>query len=143
MPAESEPRSNTNRRVNSTIPRNSELEPYHKMQLCVILMTVVECSPMARETGVQSQVESYQRLKKWYLMSPWLTLSIIRYISRVKWSNPGKGVAPSPTPWCSSYWKGSFRVILDSRSPTLLLLLLLGRGCSRYIPNPADRLNIE
>ena len=25
---------------------------------------VVECSPMGRETGVQSQVESYQRLKK-------------------------------------------------------------------------------
>ena len=32
-----------------------------------------------------------------------LTLSIIRYVSRVKWSNPGKGVAPFPTPRCSSY----------------------------------------
>ena len=29
---------------------------------------------------------------KWYLMPPYLTLSIIRYVSRVKWSNPGKGV---------------------------------------------------
>ena len=26
----------------------------------------LECSPMAPETWVQSQVESYQRLKKWY-----------------------------------------------------------------------------
>ena len=26
----------------------------------------------------------------------------------VKWVNPGKGVAPSPTPWCSSYQKGAF-----------------------------------
>ena len=43
-----------------------------------------ECLPMARETWVQSQVESYQRLKKWYLMPPCLTLSIIRYGSRVK-----------------------------------------------------------
>ena len=68
---------------------------------------------MARETWVQSQVESYQRLKKWYLMPPCLTLSIIRYGSRVKWSNPGKGVAPFPTPWCSSYRKGSLRVTLD------------------------------
>ena len=42
--------------------------------------------------GVQSQVESYQRLKKWYLISPGLTLSIIRYVSRVNWSNPRKGV---------------------------------------------------
>ena len=49
---------------------------------------------MDRETGVQSPVESYQRLKKWYLMLPCLALSIIRYGSRVKWSNPGKGVAP-------------------------------------------------
>ena len=24
-----------------------------------------------------------------------------------------EGVAPSPTPWCSSYWKGSPRVTLD------------------------------
>ena len=43
-----------------------------------------ESSPMAWETWVQSQVESYQRLKKWYLMPPCLTLSIIRYGSRVK-----------------------------------------------------------
>ena len=24
-----------------------------------------------------------------------------------------EGVAPSPTPWCSSYWEGSLRVTLD------------------------------
>ena len=70
----------------------------------------------------QSQVESYQRLKKWYLMIPCLALSIIRYGSRVKWSNPGKGVAPSPTPWCSSYWKGSLRVTLDYGRQLYLLL---------------------
>ena len=51
--------------------------------------------------------------KKWYLMLPCLILSIIRYISRVKWSNPGNGLAPSPTLWCSSYWKGSLRVNPD------------------------------
>ena len=49
-----------------------------------------ECSPMVRETGVQS----CQRLKKWYLIPPCLTLRIIRYVSRVKWNNRGKGVAP-------------------------------------------------
>ena len=63
---------------------------------------------MVWETWVQSQVESCQRLKKWYLMPPCLTLSIIRYGSRVKWSNLGKEVAPSPTPWCSSCRKGNF-----------------------------------
>ena len=59
----------------------------------------VECSSMVRETRVQSHVESYQR----YLIPPCLTLSIIRYVSRVKWSNPGKRVAPSPTAWCCIY----------------------------------------
>ena len=68
---------------------------------------------MPWETRVQSQVKSYQRLKKWYLMLPCFTISIIRYISRVKWSNEGKGVAPSPTPWSSSYWKGGLQVALD------------------------------
>ena len=32
---------------------------------------------------------------------------------KVKWSNPGKGVAPSPTSRCRSYRKGSLRVTLD------------------------------
>ena len=51
--------------------------------------------------------------KKWYLIPSCLTLSNIRYVSRVKWSNPGKGVVPSPTPRCSSYRKGSLLVALD------------------------------
>ena len=37
-----------------------------------------------------------------------LTLSNIRYVSRVMWSNPGKGVERSPTPQCCSYRKGNF-----------------------------------
>ena len=43
------------------------------------------------------------KTKKWYLMPPCLTLNIIRYVSRVKWSNLEKGVTPFPTPRCSSY----------------------------------------
>ena len=79
---------------------------------------------MARETWVQSQVESYQRLKKWYLMPPCLTLSIIRYGTRVKWSNPGKGVAPSPTPWCSKLSKREPSGHPRLWSPTLLTLYI-------------------
>ena len=71
------------------------------------------CLPMVRETWVQSQVTSYQRLYQWYLIPPCWTLSNIRYVSRVKWSNPRKGVAPSPIPRCRNYWKGSLPVILD------------------------------
>ena len=53
------------------------------------------------------------KTKKWYLMPPCLTLSIIRYGSRVKWSNPGKGLAPFITPWCRSYRNRSLRVTLN------------------------------
>ena len=60
-------------------------------------------SPMTRGIGVQSEVESYLRLKKWYLIPSYLILSIIRYVSKVKWSYPGEEVALSLTPRCSSY----------------------------------------
>ena len=50
---------------------------------------------------------------KWNLIPPYLTLNNIRYVSRVKWSNPGKWVAPTPTPACISNWKGSLRVAHD------------------------------
>ena len=61
------------------------------------------------ETDVQSQVESYQELKKCFLIHSCLTLSIIRYLSRVKCN----GEAPSPSPQCSGLWKGSLQVALD------------------------------
>ena len=53
------------------------------------------------------------KTQKMVLELPCLKPSIIRYGSRVKLVNPGKGVASSPTPWCSSYRKVSFRDILD------------------------------
>ena len=51
--------------------------------------------------------------KKLFLMAPCLTRHIIRFGSRIKWSNPVNGVASSPTSRCSRYWKGSLRVTLD------------------------------
>ena len=66
----------------------------------------VECSPMAWETWVQSQVALY----------------FIRYVSRVKWSNPGKAVALSLTSWCSSNWKRSHLDALDYDRQLYLLV---------------------
>ena len=48
------------------------------------------------------------KTQKMDLMPPCLTLNIIRYGSRVKWSNPGKGVAPYPTPCVVAIEKGAF-----------------------------------
>ena len=54
---------------------------------------------------------------KMVLDSSLLNTQQYRYVLRVKWSDSGKGV----TPWCSSYWKGSFRVALDyGHQPYLL-----------------------
>ena len=39
------------------------------------------------------------------LGNPYLTLSNIRYVSKIKWSNLGEGVAPSPTPQFSKLLK--------------------------------------
>ena len=87
----------------------SRLKDVERQLYKVIIFTIIEingtaplaswlkCLPVAWETGVPSKVASYQRIKKWYLMPPYLTLGIIRYRSRIKWNNPGKGVAPSST----------------------------------------------
>ena len=58
-----------------------------------------------------------------------LTLNIIRYRSRVKWSNLGKGVAPFSTPRSSSYWKESPQVTLDYGCQLYLHLY----GCTTWI----------
>ena len=50
-----------------------------------------------------------------------------KVLSRVKWSNPGKRVAPSPTPQCSSYCKGSLLGRPRLLSPTAFTMLLLSR----------------
>ena len=42
----------------------------------------------------------------------------------VKWCNPGHGIAPSPTPQCSNYWKGSLRVTFDYNCLLYFTLLL-------------------
>ena len=80
---------------------------------------------MALAIWVQSQFESYQTLKKWHLMTLCLTLSIIRYGSRVKWHNPGKEVVPSPTPWWSKLSKRDPSDNPRLWSPTSLLLLYI------------------
>ena len=59
------------------------------------------------------------------------TLSIIRWGSRVKWSNPGKGVAPSSTRQCRSYRKGSLRVIT-----VICLIVLSSTGLFLELNNP-------
>ena len=94
---------------------------------CVRLFTwfqrralLIENIVFPRETRVQSQVKSYQSLKKWYLIPPCLTHSIIR----IKWSNQGKGVAPYLTPRYSSYWKESFRVTLEYGRQIIISFLL-------------------
>ena len=64
--------------------------------------------------------EEKKKKKRGYLMLPCLTLSIIRHV-KGKWSNPGKGVAPSLTPQYSNHWKGSLWVALDYSLLTYLL----------------------
>ena len=61
------------------------------------------------------------------ILPPCLTLSNIRYVSRVKWSNLEKGLALSSTPRCSSYWKGSHLVAFDYGRQLHFLLTILFR----------------
>ena len=72
------------------------------------------------------------------MIPPCLTLSNIRYVSRVKWRNPGKGVSPCRTPRCSSYWKGSPLVPLKY-GRQLSFTILLGVKSSVVCERQAHR----
>ena len=78
-----------------------------------IYIYMLECSPMARESWVQSQVESYQRLKKMVLDASLLNTQHYKVRIKGKVEQSREGVAPSPTHWCSSYQKGSLQATLD------------------------------
>ena len=56
----------------------------------------------------------------------------VRYVSRVKWTNPGKGVAPFPTHRCCSYGKGIL-VALDYDHQLYFLLLYINNVCMMHI----------
>ena len=56
-----------------------------------------------------------------------------------KWNNPGKRVVPSPTPWCTSYRKGSLQVTLDNSRPNYLTYLYL----YMYLPTSLHRQDVS
>ena len=73
---------------------------------------------------------------------------------KVNWSNPGKGVVPSPTSWCSSSGKVSLRVILDYGCQLYLLkkiffryfaMIIFIKFCwfSENISDPANHIVFE
>ena len=86
---------------------------YHRFVSTRPLAKWVEYLPKVQETGVQSQVESYQRLKKIVLDATLLNTQ--HYMARIK-----RKVEKSRE-WstillytlCSSYWKGSLWITLD------------------------------
>ena len=53
------------------------------------------------------------KTQKRYLLFPCLTLTIIRYVSIVRWGKPERGVATYPLQRCSSYWPGNIQLPLD------------------------------
>ena len=63
---------------------------------------------MHQKIGFNPRSSHTKDSKKWYLMLPCLTLSIIRLMV----SNPGKGEKPSLTRQCSSYWKGRIYIYI-------------------------------
>ena len=75
------------------------------MPVCVYILPAICLVKRVFDNGLGYRGSIPDRVKK-------LILSI-RCVSRVKWSNPGKRGAPSPTPQYTSYWTGSLWVVLN------------------------------
>ena len=67
--------------------------------------------------------------------------TIVKWGSRVKWSNPGKGVAPSPRPQCSSYWKGSLLVALEYGRQLYFTYNCMRKGMHKELGNKFEFLS--
>ena len=93
---------------------------FHKM--CTYFWITISLWEGINSPLVQSQVESYQRLKKIILDASLLNTQHYKVQIKSKWSNLGKIVAPFSIPWCSSNWKESLWVVLDYGQLTYLYL---------------------
>ena len=80
---------------------------------------------MLRETGVQSQVTSYQKLQKILFDASLFNIQQYKVQIKGKWSNLGKEVAPFLTPQCSTYWKASLRVAVDYGSQLIYIYIYI------------------
>ena len=74
-------------------------------------MSRVFTNDPADQVSISGQV--IPKTQKMVLDATLLNTQYYKVRIKVKWSNPGNGVAPSPTPWCSSYWKESLQVTFD------------------------------
>ena len=79
------------------------------------------------------KTQKKKKKKNWYLMPPCLTLSIIRQGSRVKWSNPGNGVAPPLHLSVVAIEKGAFRSPSSKVTNFTYLLLCMIFYLSLYL----------
>ena len=91
------------------------ISPHQKNSLPFILPIGLESRVFSNDLGDLSSIPGrfIPKTQIWYLIPLRLTLSSLMYVSRVKWCDLAKGVAPSSTPRLSSYWKRSLRVALD------------------------------
>ena len=64
------------------------------------------------------------KTQKMVLDTSLLSTQYCKVLSRVKWSNPGKEVAPTVTHRCCSYWQGGFRVTLNNGRQLFLYIYI-------------------
>ena len=84
-------------------------------------------------TGDQSSIPGQVILKTQKIVLDPSLLNTQQYKVRVKWSNPGNGVASSPTPWCNSYQKGSLRLMFDYSHKFTLHKIKTGKSLFCYV----------
>ena len=85
------------------------------MYIYIFIFTYIYVCVFANDPGDQGSIpgQVIPKIQKMVLDAALLNTQYYKVRIRVKWSNPGNGIAPSTIPWCSGYRKGSLRVTFD------------------------------
>ena len=75
------------------------------------------------------------KIKKMVLDASLLNTQHYKVQIKDKWSNPGKGVAACPIPWCCRYWRGSFQVVLNCGWPTYIYIRFIYLMLWKFVCN--------
>ena len=98
--------THTHTHIHTHTHTHTHIYIYIYIELCIYLWPIVFAKGSGDKALIPGRVIA--KTQKWHLIRPYLILSIIRYVSKVKWNNPEKGEHPAVHFGVVAIEKGAF-----------------------------------